>query len=211
MEREFHSKLKNSISKYLKNKGFSIKKEARMKKLIIDVKARKSKTLLFECEIPSKYKEFLCYKNKTEKELLKLAFAPHVFVKKCVRKVSNVFGKADIIPILVVPNDYFPKYLKQKFSRIGIETWFVDLKTLKIEKLKPKKKFKKFQKEIKHKSIGDYLMSYLFSKYRTGGARERLDKIIERIKKDRKFFERLKKYFEDKDFKKLNKYIESFS
>ena len=124
MEKELHLKLKNIVSKHLKNKGFSVKQEAKLKKLIIDLKARKSNsTILFECEIPPNYKKYLSYKHNVEAELLKLAFVPSSFVKKCIRKVSNVFNKIDALPILVIPNDFFfsiseTKVFKNRYTSV---------------------------------------------------------------------------------------------
>jgi len=104
---------------------------------------------------------------------------------------------------------FFSVYLKQKFSKIGIQAWFVDIETSKIEKLKIKNKFQLLKKEIKYRCLGDYIISYSFSKYSSSKARRKQNKIIEKIKKDEKFFERLKRYFQNKNFKKLNKLIEN--
>lgn len=212
MEKICHIRLKSIVSKHLKNKKFSVKREAEVKNLIIDIIARRNNsTLLFECETPPEYYKFQSFKNKTtESELLKLAFKPYAFVKKCFVKASNVFSRTSIIPILVVPSDYFPQYVKQRFSKIGLRAWLVDLETSKIEKFQPEKRFKPIEKkETKNKSLMNYIISYSLSKYSLGEARQKQDEIINRAMKDEKFFGRLKKYYENNEFKKLNKLIDS--
>ena len=90
-----------------------------------------------------------------------------------------------------------------------MQTWFVNLETSEIEKLKSKNKFRITEEKKERKSIVDYIISYSFSKYSIGKAREKQDKIVERIMKDEKFFRRLKEYFENKNFVKLNELIDS--
>ena len=80
MEKKFHYNLKSVVSKHLKSKGFSVKKEAKIKHLAVDVMARKNNSaFLFECEIPSKYAKFISYNNKNKKGIIKACVSTTCF------------------------------------------------------------------------------------------------------------------------------------
>lgn len=208
LEKEFHIKLKQIIKKHLKDTGFAIKEEERVKNVIFDILAEKGdKRLFFECEVPSMYRKFLSFKN-SEKELLKLAFSPQRFIYKCVNKASKVVKKTGIIPIIAVPSDFFPEFLKKGFLKNNLSVWLINLETQKIAKLKTNKKFKIKEEGRAVRSPIDFIIKYFFSNYELGEARERLDRIVKKCVRDKMFFEKLMKYYENRDFEKLIRHIE---
>lgn len=212
MEKDFHVKLKIVVRNYLKNKNFSVKEEFPIKNLKIDVVGWKGKRkILFECEIPSKYKEFLELKKRVDHKTLRSLFSPLTFVSKCMRKVSNIFERTDSLPVLVIPNDYFPDILKETIPSKGIETWFVNIKNLEISlKENPKGEFI-LKKEEKKRSLIDYILHYFNSKYPLGAARAKTRKVVERFKKDADTVKRIADYYENGYIEKVEEEIESLS
>lgn len=167
--------------------------------------------ILFECEIPSKYKEFLELRKKVDHKTLRSLFSPLTFVSKCMRKASNIFERIGTLPVLVIPDDYFPDILKETIPSKGIETWFVNIKNLEISlKENPKGKFIP-KKDEKKRSLIDYILHYFNSKYPLGAARAKTRKVVERFKKDTDMVKRIADYYRKDYTEKVEEEIEKMT